>query len=815
MRFGIGIENETGFSFFDKDKEQIHTLVTDSKYDIKVPPRYGDPDSFAGGKWVRGEKSNATVVLDGDSTVAGTHGYGLEFAGAVPRSMDVRPKQLVQELVDAQNNFAKGAENDTAPRLKKVMKSPFGTFIGDTQGESTSNGHGSYHLNLTLPYDETKMESDADVTRNRDEVFNALKGMRLIQPLIHAMTGGADAKGIGQPNHAEGSGRQAYTSFTNFGNTSLSDTFRRVLDESTMEIERRQNAHRPFYKYDNRSPSFKKIMREHIPQSNVESGSVGDIVVKHYKNTHPNARTVELRFLDNFRTKELYPVSKVILSAMAQGKNVGNGLPDGKADKVWNEATASIMEEGWNAVLSKKYVKYLNKNLKLNIPEKDMRADMVFEHVQEQLWKQTKNDDWMKLMFKGDMTAPQVNNLNRDSWDAQFRYKVVNSPQFRDYIAQFLERLKAVDARKSNGWIRVYWKGDKASVRDLVLDSPEFGVEMGTEDTQDILYVLERLKAVELKQDSAGVITQVKVKYTDHNKVMDAIRAMPVHRNLYDTGITGPEEIGEDVALPTPQTARTPRQRQSVRSRTRVSSDTSSQVGNTNISMTTFETSEDAEFDRQDMQQIFNLSDFTNEDGARIRVNVRFRDVRIGRDPARTFWVRESPRQVTVYLGKEFAEVSDGSDEENILQRWIDMMEVQFFSNDSATRNTIFVTNLSQSEFFNRLRNTSRENYGKNIRPRRRNRTAQTTQRITLDRAGIERLKGMGVHIGSVGRGRAYGFVTRNNIQEVTKRFGERPTLLKNVPYHKKMYVEIKGNDLILRTENRVVDVLRGIQNGR
>ncbi len=769
--FGLGIENETVFLHTDDKRKKFTDSTEEVDLPVRFPPSYGSPSGyFDGRKWISSSEHSRTDTVDisGDSTVRGTPGYGMEFATTPYLTMKRNPKEIIMELKKAITLYSKKSKPSVSG-FTKVTPNPFGSSVSKSNytHSGSGSGFGSYHLTFTFPFDKDK-DSEEYRTKYYNDVYRGLKVVRAIQPLIMAMIGGVDLKAIGNPDYAEGSGRQVYNSFGNLGNVSLDQEFLSHLISGNISDNKRAK-----YKYGNYpTPQFKKDIRASCDAFHSYSSEVGDIVPKKFSNSP--VKSVEIRFLDNFYFDELYQMTKVILLAMQHGKD-GGTITDSKTSSEWNKATQLILEEGWNTILSKDFVKMLSSKLDLNLTKKDLRADVVFNEVALQLWEKNKNGDWYKTFFNGDLSKPVFKNLNRMNWDAQFRYKILNNSEFKKYFLKVIKVINEIDATDSNGWIKLNWKDGKYAIRDIMFDDIKYGLDIATEDFEDIIYLLERMDLVEIKNKPNKSIDKIKKKFSNVDEVMEKLEnLMLIDGEDLFSDIQEPEPI-----IPQPQ----PEPVESNQRFTRLNSDDSS-INMDNLLLGLFTPSEENELDREDLEQVFKEANFLVND-RRIPIVIKYADIVYDGTNINSFWIKKQSF-IMIYLSRNFLDLQSVS-------KMVMQLKKGFYSPQSITENKIFATGITQDEFFNRLKTIASRQYDKG------------SNSITLDRAGIKTLENQGVYILSLNRGEKYFIADKNKWSKL----GSNIKKLNYIPYNKGMKVEVKGQLLKLKKGQSVVDVLR------
>ncbi len=790
--FGLGIELETTFNFTDKNRVSRNMNVREFPENLRTDRSYWNKRD----KWTNNKSDSSYFQLHGDSTVDGNPqgGGGFEFQIYDSQSLNHPVKEMTDLMFEAVNDGAKLVKS-TQPY---VIQSPFGTPVGSNTSQSVGK-MGSYHLNVTMPYDTEKVRNEEYVENYRKKLFRGIKVVRVLEPLFVAMTGGADLKSVGTPSRAEGSGRQAYLDYGNLGNVDLNETFRKAIfveDYENWRSSQPDPAGRKF-KYGNTSPDFKKEIALTVDDGTVVRGRVGDVVVKQYSNVNSKIRTIEFRFLDPFFIPNFYEVTKVMIAALEHGDNVGD-ITDAKSNEHWNTASARIVEEGWNARLSKEYQTLIKEKLNLDIKVKDnKRADLVFQEVVTALWNKNKNGFWVKNMLD-EYTEPIVMNLNRYNWDMQFRHRYVNETSFASYINKFIATLKKLDTSSSDGWVKVTFDSTgKIVVRDLIADDESFGNQMVAEDYEDILFLLERVGAVKLKVNDSGLIEALKVTNMSAKEIMKKIDNLQT--------IEGVEEsyFGREITeLDTREQERTEartQERTTEATRTRAVRaerefiPQEGTIDNTLLVINRVTPEEDSSlfYNVRDLKEIFNAASFLDENNQQFRIQIVPASIRYDGSARLTFWKRDGIN-VTIFIN------SSNFDEEEDMSSIVARMKNNFYSSNSVSRTNLFTNNLTIDQFFARLVTTAQNNYSKN-----------GMTKISLDKAGLETLREYGVRIVSLSRGKNYFITDKLKYASLRKRFGDKLQLIKYMPYQKGIFVTKSGNTFNLIMNDKPIDTIR------
>ena len=95
--------------------------------------------------------------------------------------------------------------------------------------------------------------------------------------------------------------------------------------------------------------------------------------------------------------------------------------------------TQNVMENGWKAVVSKEYIKELNKNLGLDLELKRRKAFGLLLELNQKIFLKNKDGLIAKLMIgKKYHNEPNIPQINRFSW--QIRFNAEYGKKIREFI---------------------------------------------------------------------------------------------------------------------------------------------------------------------------------------------------------------------------------------------------------------------------------------------------------------------------------------------------------------------------------------------
>ena len=94
---------------------------------------------------------------------------------------------------------------------------------------------------------------------------------------------------------------------------------------------------------------------------------------------------IELRIFDHFNSRHLIDLMRIMVYL---GENSRNHQCKGYVykNKEWIKTTQDIMENGWKAIVSKEYIKELNKNLGLDLELRRKKAFGLLLDLNEKIF---------------------------------------------------------------------------------------------------------------------------------------------------------------------------------------------------------------------------------------------------------------------------------------------------------------------------------------------------------------------------------------------------------------------------------------------
>lgn len=775
IKWGFGLEKETSFIGYNKGFKNF-------SHDIE------------GNRGVSGYTHNESEMVNlgeyAKETYDGTVYSKVEFISS-KKKIKNHPKEIILGFIKDTEERAKKLLNE--PReFKRTI--PFGSVPGLTSRDMGDNVAGSYHFNITFPYDA----DSNDFKDYEKKLKKGLLNMRVIQPLILALIGGIDSDSIGNPSVLEGSLRQSYSSScSSIAYAKLKEGSDSIFKAITHKIDN------PEYGSPNnggeegygRGPSnniqeWRNIIGD---KPNFVNGRnfYTDIRIKAFKKE--KVPTIEFRFLDTFDTRGTLGVLGAVSMAMANGERTTK-FEDPNSNLAWSKAMAEIIKEGWNSYVDKEYVEYINTNMKLNIniTTTKIRADILLSKVLESLWKKNKSDEWVKNWYD---TKPEIHNFNKDAWEFYLTMKLKNDSDKNKFV-DFLNIIKNIDASKSNGWIKVNYKNNKYAVRDIILDESVLGNDYGFEDTEDILHFLHRYEVIKIREDKSGRIVDIKKDFNTDDELNTKLKNILNESDM----LNGNEGLikSEEVANFTPITAPEPRVRQP---------STTPEVaysisGDITVYIHTPIEEEVASNYAEDFEDIVSGVNL-RFNGRRLRINIKYAKLETanGLDFNRPFW-KKVGGTIILYVPPEFETIE-------IPSAWINRIKnLKMWTYDRTIDKTISKVPYDgyPDDFYSLLENEALNEYSKNS-------LQDSIQTIKTDRAGIKRLNDNGIMIVSFKRGKSYKLITTKIYNEL---YNSNPDVrqIQYIPYQKGYIIKIKGNKFALYKNNIKVSLIGG-ENGK
>lgn len=768
IKSGFGIEHETHFV-----KPRGQGRFETSSGDISSGTKYG-------------------IKRDYDPTVHSS----LELVSTDPTK---KPHTIISNLIKREKEG-------------RGYVAPFGNVLG-----TDKTNVGSYHFNMTMPYDEDKIKNKQGLDKYHNKVKQGMRNLRWLEPLMMGVIGGSTEKSIGNPDQPEGSARQYSDSYANVGGTHIGedDSVYRQAGGSTkkfkewfdMTLRSQTSGHsQEVGKYGNRGNNLG--LDKNLNRSSYNSNrSIGDFTLKGYTPNNEdgnNPKTIEFRFPDSFSSAGVGGLMNFVTFAMENGQNTSM-VKDARTEKVWKEALREIMEEGWNAQVDRKYFEKMAKdmNLDVDLPAgKTIRTDIGFEVFNDALHKKNKGGFWVKNFLKNNK-KPEVHNFNRDCW--QYNYKVMMSknPSLESHTNKFLKKLAQIDTSRSNGWMNIEIKDKKIVIRDLITDV--IGLEYSAEDYKDILFLLESEGIIKIKSLPNGELDKIKLmkELKTSEDIDKIIKKMKENKNFF-TDKYGLEDAPEVVLPPVARETRPETIRPYAPEGTVVRGETAPTSNHYSVIYA----------DRlpevlgdlvTTMEDILVETEFKDENGTILNWKIRIaEELKIDGQSVNSVFVRSRGDKVFLILKASAitSNVAGDDGEQRALTQWADVIGRGLY--DGSTGRDGCPTADDTNVFVRKLRASIQEMFSK---MKRVNHLKQNSRKIMLSKAGIKTLQSKGIRLVSVPKqsGREYYLVTRGNYRQARQKYGNNLRFINSIPYYKSYNVIIQGNTIILYKENNIV----------
>ena len=206
---------------------------------------------------------------------------------------------------------------------------------------------------------------------------------------------------------------------------------------------------------------------------------------------------VEFRFFDNL-SRDSFVFAYRMIALIAEASRTRPTDVYIYESEGWSDSIKSVMEEGWNAIVSPEYVEHMKDifGLELIGLGENLQASNVLESVFDELWGKHRSGMWTNLLLDHiPKKTPYIPNENRKGWEFSanniFHVSTVDA-----FIELFVNEL-VFDI--------VY------CIEQLELVDPSCG-----EDLQDLLYLGETLGFIEIEEFSnVGEIERVVIRDID------------------------------------------------------------------------------------------------------------------------------------------------------------------------------------------------------------------------------------------------------------------------------------------------------------
>ena len=378
---------------------------------------------------------------------------------------------------------------------------------------------GSYHITITLPHLN-------DISTPDFVNMHRFFGMQFqwMEPLFNGVYFSPDPDSVGTgPNKVQGSARIMIVGWGNFGGSDL-----RKLGQT------KEGKPVPFDRYGiGRATNIKSYWREKVKFADSEkldlcaktasplkryanfpkkalSIHTSDIRTFAYAPTMEECLKVgsnpsdcprvdappmeppfgmELRIFDHFNVSYLLDLMRVVVLLAANAQR----FPPSEyvyKNESWIEAVGVSMKQGWNGILSRKYIVELRKNLGLKLECDSYRINDVYSTLVKELYQLNKDSEICHMMMENPEVEPKIPEINRYCWELSFNNK------FEEPISKFLK-----DEIPKNKYLSL------VEFKKAFFD--KFEEYLWRDNIEDLLYALETKRKVVLITEK-GKIKKVK-----------------------------------------------------------------------------------------------------------------------------------------------------------------------------------------------------------------------------------------------------------------------------------------------------------------
>jgi len=358
---------------------------------------------------------------------------------------------------------------------------------------------GSYHLTLTLPYNE-KTTDKAFIKMHQ----NFANQLQWLEPLLLTAFFSCDDTAVGTSyKKIRGSFRVMRVGWGNLAGSDIRKFNKGIGRYSNIKTYWREGL--DFYDIDKLKWCSSVTIREPGAISALSSN------FRTFGPTDPNnpeerisgapmsiPNGLEFRIFDHFPVEYLQELAKFII-LVAENSRKHQTKKYVYQNKHWKEAVQEIMKEGWRAKLPKKYIQELQKHLGLKIKTKSIRAYEVFKEINNELFQKNKHGDWTYLMLEPESlkSAPTLPKINQRSWEMGFLIKMnrnKNILQSWNIILRSIQQYKTFTLEEFDD---MYFRA--------------FSRKNWSSNLEDVIYFLEDKGYLSVEHNPIGEIISFKV----------------------------------------------------------------------------------------------------------------------------------------------------------------------------------------------------------------------------------------------------------------------------------------------------------------
>jgi len=159
---------------------------------------------------------------------------------------------------------------------------------------------------------------------------------------------------------------------------------------------------------------------------------------------------VEFRIFDQFNDKYIEHLAELI-ALVGENSRVQQTRGYVYENKVWISELHNIMNNGYKAQISKKYINLLRKKLGLKINTTSIIAIDIFKQIYKELWDKNIDGDWCRI-FHCDV-KPKYENVifpdaNKRAWQFAFMLKLNRNPKLMhkfNFLTKYLNNVRKIN----------------------------------------------------------------------------------------------------------------------------------------------------------------------------------------------------------------------------------------------------------------------------------------------------------------------------------------------------------------------------------
>lgn len=183
---------------------------------------------------------------------------------------------------------------------------------------------------------------------------------------------------------------------------------------------------------------------------------------------------IELRIFDNFNSKHLKDLLRILVY-IAENSRVHKCNKYVYNNKAWQDATKTVMENGWRGTFPSEYIKELRSQLGLKLEISKKCAYDVFTDLMKELFEKNKDGLYPKILFRDNKVytkPPKLPTINRFSWENRF---------FKEYgseIAVFIrQNIPYGQQLTLNNFAKIFYKTYKKDKWERIIEDVLYAME--------------------------------------------------------------------------------------------------------------------------------------------------------------------------------------------------------------------------------------------------------------------------------------------------------------------------------------------------